>query len=48
MPRLEQEQKDVYKKYLVEFMSFKDDEAYEEDHEFTQNELGQITPQELK
>jgi len=48
MPRLEPEQKDVYKKYLVEFMSFKDDAAYDEDHEFTQNELGQITPQQLK
>jgi len=37
-----------YKKYLVEFMTFRDGKAYDMDKVFPLQELGTITPIEIK
>jgi len=36
-----------YKRYLVEFMTFRDDVAYESDYAFTNQQLSEIQPEEL-
>jgi len=48
MPPLEDpESASRYKSTLVAFMSYRDGQNYGKDHEFTQQELGAITPEEL-
>jgi len=37
----------VYKRYLVEFMTFRDNVAYEADYAFTEEQLGAIQPEEV-
>jgi hypothetical protein len=34
--------------YLITFMSYRDDEAYDKDHEFTPEELNEIQPEEIE
>jgi hypothetical protein len=41
------EPKPIYKHYVVEFMSFKDGEAYAKDYEFTDAQLKTIQPDDL-
>ena len=36
--------RDQYKPYLIAFMRFRDGVAYEKNHEFSEQELGTITP----
>jgi hypothetical protein len=40
------ERKPEYYSYLIKFMSYRDNEEYEEDHEFTPEELNEIQPEE--
>jgi len=42
------ERKSDYYKYLIKFMSYRDDEHYDEEHEFTPEELNEIQPEEIE
>ena len=44
MPRTEKTLTDKYKPYLIKLASFKEGTQYELDHNFTNKELGDITP----
>ena len=48
MPRTRPTQFNQYQRVLIDFMSYKDATQYEEDHTFTDVELGQITPEHLQ
>jgi hypothetical protein len=42
------ERKPEYYKYVIKFMSYRDDEDYDKDHEFTPEELNAIQPEEIE
>ena len=42
------EEKRMYRKYLVEFLSFRDQAQYDLDTEFTQEQIAAITPADIK
>jgi hypothetical protein len=42
------ERKPEYYNYLIRFMSYRDHEQYERDHEFTPEELNEIQPEEIE
>ena len=44
MPRTEKTLKEQYKPYLIKLIRFKDGIQYELDHDFTNKEIGAITP----
>ena len=43
----EEENDANYKSTLIHFMNWRDEAAYERDHEFTQEKLGGITADEI-
>ena len=47
MPRREKTLTEQYKPYLLTFMTFWDGVQYEKEHDFSNEILGNVTPQEI-
>ena len=47
MPRREKTLTEQYKPYLLTFMTFRDGVQYEKEHYFSNETLGNVTPQEI-